>query len=236
MRAVHRVPRLERHDPRPPQLGELRPQLAGRVPQEAVVVVRHRLQAGERAAHVPRLCPLQQLRHTGMVRVRRAEHGGGLRLAVRPPHVLHVQRGQHDAFRVAQRQMRSRLEPRRQILGNVKRDGHRPERPVREAHLRADAVVVAADHEAGERREPAVEQQLQVAQLARCEVMRRPVAGYGLQLGGPVRVDDRVDERPAMRRNQMVGQSRRLLLAMGAAMGTAQDSMKPAGDAARRGS
>ena len=234
VRPVHRVARLERNDARPPQLGELGPQLRRGVAQEPVVVVRDGLHAGQRAADVVRLRPLEQVRHARMLRVRRAEDGLGLGLPIGPPDILDLQRRQHDAFGVAQRQAGAGCERRGQRLGDVQRDRHRPQRAVGETHLRAHALVVAARHEAGERREAPVEQELQVAQLARREVVGRPVARFGPERGGPVLVHDQVHERSAVRRDEVVGQGKRLLLTVSGTTGTLQGITRVAARARSR--
>ena len=83
----------------------------------------------------------------------------------------------------------------RRSLGDVERDRHRPERAVGEPHVGDDPVVVRLGHEAVERREAAVHQQLEVAELARREVPGRKVARLELELrrtfGGDVELGDR---------------------------------------------
>src|SRR5690606_40511055 len=69
-------------------------------------------------------------------------------------------------------------------LVHVERDGHGPEGAVGEAHLLDDAVVVGPVEEAAERGEAAVEEELDVAELAvgegdRGEVERLPAEGLG---------------------------------------------------------
>ena len=58
----------------------------------------------------------------------------------------------------------ARLDLLGELLGDVERDRHRPERAVGEAHLVADGFVVGFLHEAGERREAAVAEHLEVAE------------------------------------------------------------------------
>ena len=88
---------------------------------------------------------------------------------------------------------------RRRVDGEA--DGQRPRQPVREAHLLDHALVVVLAHEALERRQRARGEHVQVGQLARGQRDRlqrvdavRPVAGA-------------VDERAAVRRDQMLGRS-----------------------------
>ena len=79
---------------------------------------------------------------------------------------------------------------------------------VREAHFDADAIVVRLRHEAGQRREAAVREQLEIAKLTFREVVGRPVAG-GLLQDGAVRVGgEQIDELPAMGGNEVVRHDR----------------------------
>src|SRR5581483_7680248 len=73
-------------------------------------------------------------------------------------------------------------------------------------HLAADALVVGLAEERAQRREGAVHEQLEVADLAGREVPRGPVGGGGLQLGGPLGVDDEVDERAAVGGDEVIRQ------------------------------
>ena len=95
----------------------------------------------------------------------------------------------------------------RQLLGQVEADRHRPDRPVGQPHLGADALVVGLTQERRQRREGAVHQQLDVADLAGRQVPRRPVRSGGLQLGGPLRIDDQVDEGAAMGGDEVIRHS-----------------------------
>jgi hypothetical protein len=63
--------------------------------------------------------------------------------------------------------------------------------------------VVGLAHEAGQRRETAVEEQLEVAELARGEVPGDPVAGGGLELGGALGLGQQVHQLPAVGSDQM---------------------------------
>ena len=204
--AVHRVAGLEGDHLRPTQLAELRPELGRTVPQQPVVVVRDGRDARHPSAHVAGAHRVQQMRHARVLGVRGAEHRLGLRLTVRPPHVLDRQCGDHDALLVAQGEARAWGELAGEVLRDVQRDRDRPQRAalVREPHLRADPLVVGARHETGERREPAAQQQLEVADLARRQVVRRPVARGGLQGPGAFVIDEQIDERPAVRGDEMV--------------------------------
>ena len=176
-----------------------------RVAQQTVVVVGDRLHRGYPPADVAGLGSVEQMGDARMLRVCGAEHRGGLRLPIRLPDVLDVEDSHHDALLVAQRELRSRRQRGRQRFRHVERDRHRPQGPVSQAHLRTDLVVVATAKETGERREPAAGEQLEVAELARSQIMRRPVARLGLQCGAPIVGGEKIDEGPAVGGDQMVG-------------------------------
>ncbi len=55
-----------------------------------------------------------------------------------------------------------------------------------------------------QRGKPAVQQQLEVAELTRRDVVRHPVARLRLDFLGTGRAGNQLDERPAVRGNEMV--------------------------------
>ena len=123
------------------------------------------------------------------------------RFAIGLPHVFDVEHGEHDAFGIAEGDLvLPGLELLGELLGDVERDRHRPERAVVELHVAADALVVGLVHEAGERREAAVAEHLEVADLARREVPGGAIARLRLWFGGLFRADDQVDELTAVGR------------------------------------
>ena len=107
--------------------------------------------------------------------------------------------GEHDAFGIAESNVVALLELLGEFLGDVERDRHRPERAVGEAHLVADGFVVGFAHEAGERREAAVAEHLEVAELARGEIPGGPIAGLFFDFVGAAGGDLKVDEFAAVR-------------------------------------
>ena len=201
--AVHRVAGLERHHPGPPQLGEGAPQLGRGVPQLLVVVVRHRLHALDPAPDVRRPAAVEEVGDAGVLAVGGAEHRLGLRLTVRTPDVLHVEDGQHHALGVAEGQAVAGRQLVGQRFADVERDRDRPQRAVSEPHAGADGTVVARSHEPRQWGEPAVEQQLKVADLAGSEIVRGPVPRCGSDIRGPVRIGEQVGEDPAVRGDEM---------------------------------
>ena len=101
--------------------------------------------------------------------------------------------------------MCTRLELLGELLRDVERDRHRPERAIGEAHLAADGFVVGLVHEAGERREAAVAEHLEVAELARREIPGGPIAGLGFDFGGVFGLEKQVNEFPTVWWDEMAG-------------------------------
>ena len=62
-----------------------------------------------------------------------------------------MERREQDTFGVAQRERIAGGKRLRDRLGNVQRDGNRPQRPVGETHRQADPVVLLASHEPAQR-------------------------------------------------------------------------------------
>ena len=87
----------------------------------------------------------------------------------------------------------------RESLGNVERDGHRPEEAIDQMHIVADGFVVITVHEASERREAAIEQQLEIAELSRGEVPGWEIARGSFRVGRLFSVEKQVDEFAAVR-------------------------------------
>ena len=65
-------------------------------------------------------------------------------------------------------------------------------------HRAAHRVVIRLLHEAGQRREPAVHQQLEIADLPHREVPRRVVLRFGLEFLAAIFIGQQVDESAAM--------------------------------------
>ncbi len=108
----------------------------------------------------------------------------GLGLPIGLPDVFDVQHGQHHALGIAQGDLAAaRLQRLGEIFGHIERDRHGPEHAAGQPHVAADAFVVGAIHESAQRREAAAQQQLKIAELARGQVPRRPLARVGFQFG-----------------------------------------------------
>ncbi len=182
VRAVKRVAGLERNDAAPAKLAEAGAELVWGVAAGLEVVVHGRLDAGDGAADVHRLGHLVQIADRRVGAVVGAVDALGLAGLVRRPLVGDGQRREDHALGVAQRDVLPRLDAFGELFRNVERHGHRPERTVGEAHVFDHAVVVGLSEKTLERKEAAVHQQLQIADLALGEVPRRQVRGLGLEL------------------------------------------------------
>ena len=132
-------------------------ELRGRVAQVPERVVRRKLDALERAAHVDRMRLMHHVEDGGVLDAGGSEHRLGLGLLVRRPHVRDGHYGQHHALGVAERQAVAGLQAVGDLLGDVEHDRHRPQRAVRQAHVATDAVVVGLPEEALKRGERARE-------------------------------------------------------------------------------
>ena len=148
---------------------------------------------------------MQQMRDAGVVRVLRPEHRLRFDLPIRLPHGLDVQNGQHHPLGIPQGQLLALPYALRDLRGDVEHDRHGPERPVGETHVFQDGLVVALAEEAGKRGEPAVHEQLEITELARGQVPGRPFDRLGLELRLAGVVNDEVDKRAAVRRDEVVG-------------------------------
>ena len=143
VRAVHRVAGLEGDDLPPAALGELFAELGRRVAQRFVVVVQRQLQALDRAADVDRLALVHQVVDGRVRRCRscrrlpwlRASRSGSQMSSTLITASITPSASRRATF-VA------RLELLGELLGDVERDRHRPERAVGEPHLVADRFVV----------------------------------------------------------------------------------------------
>src|SRR5208282_3967636 len=71
----------------------------------------------------------------------------------------------------------------------------------------AYAFVIGARHKSTQRRKAAGNQQLQITNLARGQVPRRPFFRVGLQFRRSGGLSDEVNQFSAMRRNEMAGRS-----------------------------
>ena len=173
---------------RPAALGEFFAELGRRVAERFVVVVQRQLQALDLAADVDRLALVHQV-VDGRVRrcrwCRRRASASLSRSGSQMSSTLMTASITPSASRRAT--VVARLELLGEFLGDVERDRHRPERAVGEAHLVADRFVVGLAHEAGQRREAAVAEQLEVAELARREIPGGPIARLGFDFGGAAR-------------------------------------------------
>ena len=128
---VHRVAGLEGDHPIPPRCRELRPQLGGREPQAAEVVMGRELDALHPSADAPRMGG-QHLSHPRVFGAARAVDAGRLGPAVGSVQLVDVDHREHHALGIAQREPVSLGQRPGQLLGDVEGDGDRPQRAVGE--------------------------------------------------------------------------------------------------------
>ena len=191
MRPVDRVASLEPDDAPPAALGEEAARVGGVLVQLGEAGLEP-LEDRHRAGEVRALLRVE-LRNAGVLAVRRSEALLRLALLVVGVDLLDVEDGQRPAVLVGERDA---VALRR--LGDGEADGKRPGQPAREPHGLDDAVVVLLAHEAGEGRERAGGEHVEVGQLAggqRDDLERVDVAGA---LARPRY------ERAAVRRDELV--------------------------------
>src|SRR5438876_11546065 len=105
MSAMHGIAGLEGDDPAPAQTREFGPEFSGSKPQSADVIMRRHLKALDAAADIPRVGLVHYKVRAGMRLAGAVEDRLGFSFAIRLPDVLDVQRGQHDAFGIPQRDL-----------------------------------------------------------------------------------------------------------------------------------
>ena len=113
--------------------------------------------------------------------IERAEDALRFTLKVGPPDVFGVQDGEGRSTVVKQGEPGALLDAVRHILGYVEGDGDRPQGAGFEAHGFENAVVVVSVQESTQRRETAVQEQFEIAQLARVQGEAGQIGGLALQ-------------------------------------------------------
>ncbi len=213
MRPVHRIARLEGDHPLPAPAGEFGAQVLGVVAQLGKIVLHRRGDAGERTAEVDGVGPVEQIVDARMRLVGRAEDGRGLASPVRLEDRLHGHGRDQEALRIAQPDALAGAQAIDELARHVKRDRHRPKSAVGQAHALEHRLIVGRAEEAGQRREAAVQQQLQVAQLPLGQIPGGVLRRLRPEGGGLIGRQIEEAERPAMRLNQCHAVSSSSLLA-----------------------
>ena len=133
---------------------------------------------------------MKQAGHPGVSVIGGAVDGARLLVLLGPPCLAHLHERGKQAFAVAERDGLPRLEGRREVLAHVERDRDRPEHARREPHAAQHPLVFGGAHESLKRREGAVQQELDIAELARAEVPALRVLGSAKRVvpRGPVEV------------------------------------------------
>jgi hypothetical protein len=197
--AVDRVPRLEAHHRAPPAAFELGPRLSGRLPVLDEVVVRRQRDDLEGAGDAA-VAGLAECLHPGVLEVLGPEDGRRLLRAVPLEDLADPQDGEGlFTFGGDERNGVGAAQPVGAVLVDGEGHGDRPGKSVLEVHRLEHRVVVGLTLEAGERRERADGEHLEVGELAFGDDERREVAGFvaqGLRVlgdelheGSPVWID-----------------------------------------------
>ena len=143
----------------------------------------HRLlDAGHRAAQIDFAGGVVQVVDRRVGAVIGAEHHLGLFRLVRGPAVGHRHRCQDHAFLVAQRDILADLDTFGKALRDIQGDRDRPQRAVGQAHILDDAIVIVFAQEPFQRVEAAIHQKLEVADLARQQIVAFEICGFDFQL------------------------------------------------------
>ena len=80
------------------------------------------------------MCVLRQVLDAGVIAIRRSVNRLGLSKAIWTPDLLNMKRGQHRAFRIAQRNRTARTDGPREFLRHIEDDGNRPQCAVCQTH------------------------------------------------------------------------------------------------------
>jgi hypothetical protein len=192
---VHRVSGLEADDAAPALLLEVLARLR-RVHVPRREVGRGPAEDGDGAADERAALGVDG-RDAGMRVLARAEDELGLALAVDHVAVLDLHdREQRPVGALERDPARGRL-----ALGDRERHRQRPGQAVLEVHVLDDARVVTLDHEAGERRERARGDHVEVGGLLLGHAHAGKAGGLALEPGRLLAGDGAVDELAAMRRD-----------------------------------
>ena len=199
MSSVHRVARLEGHDPLPSALRQEGTDLTGRVAQRPECLVGGQPQHLQPTAHVPGMAVVQQRVHAGVRRVGGPEDGLRFGPPVRAPGTPQPQ--DRDVLPPGpQGQPPGRGRDPDDPLRQVERHRDRPQLAAGQAHRVADRLVVGSVEKGAQRREGARGQQFQVAALAARQLPGRQPLRRSRHLHRSSVPQTEIDERPAVRR------------------------------------
>lgn len=170
---VHHRARVEGDDPPPAELAEHVAEPLPVVPEGLELVMRRELDALQGTREVVRPDPLEEIADSGVGGGGGAIDPFGLPLLVRLPDRGHRQDRGHEPFAVTQGQLGAGLGLLGQRAIDVQGDRDRPDRAVEQTGVIDHRLSGGPVHEAVERCEAAVQEQLQVTDLAPRERERR---------------------------------------------------------------
>ncbi len=199
MRPVHRVSRLECDDLAPAELTEAIADFIGSIPKMLEIVVGWRLDTAKPAADIDWIADIEQVIHTRVLVIGGPEDRRSFRHQIGLPDVADFECGDDDPLEVAQCQPLSGLQLVGERLAYVQCDRDRPEQAAAESHIGDNGVVIGLREKTLERRERAVQKQLDVAELPFGQVPRLEVAGSLLLGLGLTRRQIQLLERAAVR-------------------------------------
>ena len=184
--AVHGPAGVKGDHAAPPQLDETRLQFRRSVTELLVVVVGGELEPLDRPPHVVGAAFFVQVANSGMPAGSGAVDALGLAVLVHSPARIHRQHREHEAFSVPQRDRRPGLQRIREGAIHVQGHRHRPDLAFGKSQALEHRVVGRLVHEASQRMEGAVQQQLEVAELTLAERDRGQIRRLRLQCARPL--------------------------------------------------
>jgi hypothetical protein len=104
------------------------------------------LNALQPPSYIPRVSPLKHVLNPGVNRVGGSVHRLHLRHSIRPPNLIHMQGGQHDAFGITQSERLAWADGLGEILSNIQYNRNRPQEAVLEALVATHTLIVGTGH------------------------------------------------------------------------------------------
>ncbi|HTP62195.1 MAG TPA: hypothetical protein VMJ14_08935 [Burkholderiales bacterium] len=163
MGPVHGVASLECDYPPPAGAHKFLAHLARRRPQRGEIVVLRHLDAAHPPADIDRPRAVADRVHSRMRIVIAAVDLERLDDEVGSPDIGYLHDRERRALGIPQRESSSWRESGGGGFAQIERYRDRPERSAGKAHIAYDTVVIGSAHESFQRREPAVEEQLEIA-------------------------------------------------------------------------
>ena len=180
VRPVHRVAGLECNHLAPAELALKRSRVsAGRIAQSPEIVMTRRLDAAQLAAEINRVRRIRKVIYARVLLRLRCRKRGALRATCPVSSCRRLPSSRSGRPSGSRSAIVSPVETCSGKFGrDVERDRHRPEDAAGKSHVLDNAVVFGLGQKSLERRERAVKQQLDIANLPRGQVPGRVVQGF----------------------------------------------------------